>query len=61
MKTRCTLFSSGYMEVVRKYTTEISFSNPLIGWCLGNIELDDYYLRRLSADLKISILNVEYR
>ncbi len=49
------------MGVVREHTTDLSLSNTLIGWCLGNVELDDYYLRRLSVDLKISILNVEYR
>lgn len=32
-----------------------------LGWCLGNIELDDYWLRRISVDLRVAITNVEYR
>ncbi|KAI0632573.1 Alpha/Beta hydrolase protein [Trametes polyzona] len=31
------------------------------GWTLGNIELDDYALRKLCVDEKIAIVNVEYR
>lgn len=33
----------------------------VLGWCVGNIELDDYYLRRIAVEMKISVLNVEYR
>ncbi|OJT02594.1 AB hydrolase superfamily protein B1A11.02 [Trametes pubescens] len=31
------------------------------GFMFGDINLDDYYLRRLAVDLKISVVNVEYR
>ncbi|KAF8208871.1 Alpha/Beta hydrolase protein [Mycena galopus ATCC 62051] len=31
------------------------------GWTNGNAELDDYQLRAICVDLKISIVNVEYR
>ncbi|EJF61943.1 hypothetical protein DICSQDRAFT_105059 [Dichomitus squalens LYAD-421 SS1] len=31
------------------------------GWCVGSIEIDDYHLRRISVDLQISVVNVEYR
>ncbi|KAK7682285.1 hypothetical protein QCA50_014488 [Cerrena zonata] len=31
------------------------------GWALGDIDLDDYYLRILSVKVNVSILNVEYR
>lgn len=27
----------------------------------GDVDLDDYYLRRLAVDLKMTIVNVEYR
>lgn len=32
-----------------------------LGRCVGSIELDDYFLRKLSVDLKLSTVNVEYR
>ncbi|KAF8208872.1 Alpha/Beta hydrolase protein [Mycena galopus ATCC 62051] len=31
------------------------------GWMNGNVELDDYQLRAICMELKISILNVDYR
>ncbi|EIW57091.1 uncharacterized protein TRAVEDRAFT_49901 [Trametes versicolor FP-101664 SS1] len=31
------------------------------GRCVGSIELDDYFLRKLSVDLKLATVNVEYR
>ncbi|KAL1942629.1 hypothetical protein VTO73DRAFT_4869 [Trametes versicolor] len=31
------------------------------GWSAGDLELDDYHLRKVSVDLKISIVNVDYR
>ncbi|KAH9855243.1 Alpha/Beta hydrolase protein [Lenzites betulinus] len=31
------------------------------GWCAGSIESDDYFFRRLAVDLKLSIVNVDYR
>lgn len=27
----------------------------------GDVDLDDYYLRRLAVDLKTTVVNVEYR
>ena len=35
--------------------------NSVQGWALGNIDMDDYYLRIISATLKIVTVNVEYR
>ncbi|KAK7682276.1 hypothetical protein QCA50_014479 [Cerrena zonata] len=31
------------------------------GWALGDLDMDDYYLKILSVNVNISILNVEYR
>lgn len=31
------------------------------GRCVGSIELDDYFLRKLSVDLNLATVNVEYR
>ncbi|KAI0640844.1 Alpha/Beta hydrolase protein [Trametes meyenii] len=31
------------------------------GWSIGTADLDDYFLRRLSVELKLSTVNVEYR
>ncbi|RDX46321.1 hypothetical protein OH76DRAFT_1356169 [Lentinus brumalis] len=31
------------------------------GGCVGDIEIDDYHLRRISVDLQIVTVNVEYR
>ncbi|OJT04385.1 AB hydrolase superfamily protein B1A11.02 [Trametes pubescens] len=31
------------------------------GWSVGSIGLDDYFLRKLSVDLKLTTVNVEYR
>ncbi|EIW57077.1 uncharacterized protein TRAVEDRAFT_49887 [Trametes versicolor FP-101664 SS1] len=31
------------------------------GWSVGNIELDDYFLRQLSVEHKLSTVNIEYR
>ncbi|KAH9900673.1 Alpha/Beta hydrolase protein [Cubamyces lactineus] len=31
------------------------------GWCVGNIELDDYALRGWCVRYKISVVNIEYR
>lgn len=31
------------------------------GWTVGDIEMDDPWLRIVSAELKVSIVNVEYR
>ncbi|KAI0632572.1 Alpha/Beta hydrolase protein [Trametes polyzona] len=31
------------------------------GWTVGSIELDDYPLRKLCVELKLSVVNVEYR
>ncbi len=31
------------------------------GWSVGSIELDDYFLRKLTVDLKLTTVNVEYR
>ncbi|KAH9852852.1 Alpha/Beta hydrolase protein [Lenzites betulinus] len=31
------------------------------GWTAGSIELDDYFLRKLSVDLRIVTVNIEYR
>lgn len=28
---------------------------------VGNVDLDDYFLRKLSVDLKLSTVNVKYR
>lgn len=32
-----------------------------LGWSVGSVELDDYFLRQLSVDLKLSTVNIEYR
>ncbi|EIW57056.1 uncharacterized protein TRAVEDRAFT_127653, partial [Trametes versicolor FP-101664 SS1] len=31
------------------------------GWSVGSIEIDDYFLRKLSVDLKLTTVNVAYR
>ncbi|KAJ7476453.1 Alpha/Beta hydrolase protein [Mycena latifolia] len=31
------------------------------GWVLGNLDMDDFYLRRISVDFRLSIVNVDYR
>ncbi|EIW58422.1 uncharacterized protein TRAVEDRAFT_124132, partial [Trametes versicolor FP-101664 SS1] len=31
------------------------------GWSVGSVELDDYFLRKVAVDLKLSIVNVDYR
>ncbi|OJT13403.1 AB hydrolase superfamily protein B1A11.02 [Trametes pubescens] len=31
------------------------------GWSSGDVELDDYHLRKVAVDLKLSIVNVNYR
>ncbi|KAI0777167.1 Alpha/Beta hydrolase protein [Trametes elegans] len=56
---------------VRSYTpiveSDPDLSFPLLvwfhggGWTLNNIESDDYWLRILSAQLRVAIVNVEYR
>ena len=32
-----------------------------LGWSLGNIDMDDANLRHICVDLRISIINVDYR
>ncbi|KAJ7290522.1 Alpha/Beta hydrolase protein [Mycena rebaudengoi] len=31
------------------------------GWSVGNVDLDDFHLRTLAVDLRISVVNVDYR
>ncbi|CAL1713863.1 unnamed protein product [Somion occarium] len=31
------------------------------GWCIGDVNMDDYRLRSICVDLQIAVLNVEYR
>lgn len=31
------------------------------GWIVGNVELDDYYLRIICVEFQIAVINVEYR
>ncbi|KAL1942628.1 hypothetical protein VTO73DRAFT_4868 [Trametes versicolor] len=31
------------------------------GWSSGDVELDDYHLRKVAVDLKLSVVNVNYR
>lgn len=33
----------------------------LLGWSVGSVELDDYFLRKVAVDLQLSIVNVDYR
>ncbi|KAH9855502.1 Alpha/Beta hydrolase protein [Lenzites betulinus] len=56
--------------LVRSYTptsASDSATYPLLfwvhggGWCIGDIDMDDYYLRILCVDLQVTIVQVEYR
>ncbi|KAL1938393.1 hypothetical protein VTO73DRAFT_11633 [Trametes versicolor] len=31
------------------------------GWSVGSVDIDDYFLRKLTVDLKLTTVNVEYR
>lgn len=33
----------------------------LPGWSVGSVDIDDYFLRKLTVDLKLTTVNVEYR
>ena len=33
----------------------------IIGWMAGSIDQDDYQLRSICVELKVTIVNVEYR
>jgi len=52
---------------VSENETESSRVFPLLfwihggGWMLGNLDLDDFYLRNVCVDLQIVIINVDYR
>ncbi len=37
------------------------YRSQITGGCVGDIEIDDYHLRRISVDLQIVTVNVEYR
>lgn len=43
-----------------RYPDDLRFYLTL-GWSVGSVELDDYFLRKLSVDLKLSTVNIEYR
>lgn len=32
-----------------------------LGWSVGSINIDDYFLRKLTVDLKLITVNIEYR
>ncbi len=31
------------------------------GWNMGDLDMDDYYLRTLCIDFQLAVVNVEYR
>lgn len=47
-------FSSSWYKISRAIYV-------LPGWAIGNIDMDDYYLRIISVKLKVVTVNVEYR
>lgn len=61
------LYSFIFMEgvscvlVLSYHSCWLIFLLICLGGCVGTIELDDYPLRRISVDLQISVVNVEYR
>ncbi len=57
------IHGGGMCKVLQCFVAYDSHSSHLgtTGRCVGSIELDDYFLRKLSVDLTLSTVNVEYR
>lgn len=47
-------------QILLHYDSALSYG-CFIGWIIGSIDSEDYRLRRLAVDLRISVVNVEYR